>query len=71
MYKCPFLTTYEEEIECFKECALYNWKENESKCPFVEAKYSNNIKIKSIYDYECFRDDKTSPLSIIYRENYV
>lgn len=71
MAKCPFLTTYEEEIECFKECSLYKWNENENKCPFVELKNFKSVVKKNIYDYDLFRDDKSSPISILYSENYV
>lgn len=71
MSKCPFLTTYEEEIECFKDCALYKWAENDNKCPFVELKNFKPIKIKNIYEYDLFKDDKTSPIGILYGDTYV
>ena len=38
MLECPFLTTMEEEVECFKECDLHKWADNGGKCPFVELK---------------------------------
>lgn len=34
MTECPFLSTYDNSIECFKECALYNYKATENTCPF-------------------------------------
>ncbi|EQB87492.1 hypothetical protein SDC9_177755 [bioreactor metagenome] len=71
MSKCPFLTTRDEVVECFKECSLYKWTENENKCPFVELKNFKSISIKNIYDYDLFREDKTSPLNILYGESYL
>lgn len=37
--ECPFLSTYEKEIECFKKCALYNYKGNGGICPFSNMSY--------------------------------
>lgn len=34
MEECPFLSTYENDIECFKECVLYNYKDTGGVCPF-------------------------------------
>lgn len=34
MTECPFLSTYEGDVECFKECALFNYKETGGICPF-------------------------------------
>ncbi|WPC40349.1 hypothetical protein [Clostridium sp. JS66] len=34
MTECPFLSTYDNSIECFKECALYNYKATGDNCPF-------------------------------------
>lgn len=34
MTECPFLSTYDSSIECFKECALYNYKCTGGVCPF-------------------------------------
>ena len=45
MSKCPLLTTFEEEVECFKECELYKWSEIKIKCPFAELK---NFKKKTL-----------------------
>lgn len=49
MSECPFLTTYENEVECFKECALYEWKENGGVCPF---KNINEYKLQKLGDFE-------------------
>ncbi|MDD3223591.1 MAG: hypothetical protein PHX70_02610 [Clostridium sp.] len=34
MGKCPFLSTYNCRVECFKECAFYSDKSKEEGCPF-------------------------------------
>jgi hypothetical protein len=39
--ECPFLSTYNEEIECFKKCALYNYKGNGGICPFSNISHIN------------------------------
>lgn len=70
MSQCPFLTTIEEEVDCFKECALYKWVDNEEKCPFVELKNFKPFTIKNISDYDLFNEDKTSTLRMLYKENY-
>ena len=52
--ECSFLSTYEEEVECFKKCALYNYKGNGGICPFSSIA---NIDIKpyvSGYIKDCY-----------------
>lgn len=71
MTQCPFLTTIEEDVECFKECALYKWSENGGKCPFIEVKNFKPFKIKNLCDYDLFNEDKSSPLRILYKESYL
>ncbi|WP_125153846.1 hypothetical protein [Clostridium rectalis] len=34
MCDCPFLSCGDKKVECFTDCALYNFKENEGVCPF-------------------------------------
>lgn len=52
--ECPFLSTYDEEIECFKECALYNYKGNGGICPFSNISHI----IKKPYEAETFLFEK-------------
>ena len=70
MLQCPFLTTMDEEVDCFKECALYKWAENGGICPFIELKIFKPFIIKNISDYDLFNDDKSSPLRLLYKDNY-
>lgn len=71
MSKCPFLTTIDEDVECFKECSLYKWVDNSGKCPFNQIKELKPFMIKSIQEYNLFNDDKESPLGILCKESYV
>ncbi|WP_253198050.1 hypothetical protein [Clostridium sp. CF011] len=68
MLQCDFLTTIEEEVDCFKECALHKWVDNGGKCPFDELRNYKPFDIKNISDYDLFSDDKTSPLRLLYKE---
>jgi hypothetical protein len=49
--ECPFLSTFENEIECFKECALYEWKENGGLCPF---KNLSEFRLHKVSDFDDF-----------------
>lgn len=54
---CPFLSTYDNEVECFKDCALYNYKGNGGNCPFKNiAEYKIN-KLKDIELYSLQDND--------------
>ncbi|MEG1255640.1 hypothetical protein [Clostridium sp.] len=70
MFKCTFLSTYDEYVECSKECTLYNWAENDNKCPFTELR-SKGKKVRNIYDYDLYKEDKSLPVSIAYKDNYL
>lgn len=47
MEECPFLSTYERDIECFKDCALYNYKGTGGICPFKKI---NDFRSRKIED---------------------
>lgn len=51
MADCPFLSTFDNEIECFKECALFEWKESGGMCPF---KNLTEYKLNKLSDFEDF-----------------
>jgi len=68
--KCDFLSTYDEDVECSEDCALYNWAENNNKCPFKELK-GKGSKVKSIYDYDLYKEDKSLPISLLYKDSYL
>jgi hypothetical protein len=68
--KCDFLSTYDEYVECSEDCALYNWVENNNRCPFKELK-GKGSKVKSIYDYDLYKEDKSLPISLLYKDSYL
>lgn len=51
MLECPFLSTFENEVECFKECSLYEWKENGGLCPF---KNLTEFRLHKVSDFDEF-----------------
>lgn len=61
MTECPFLSTYDNVVECFKECALYNYKENGGVCPF---KSLNDYSTTEKYD-DFIGDSEKSSISFI------
>ncbi|MBW9169728.1 hypothetical protein [Clostridium estertheticum] len=71
MLQCPFLTTTEEEVECFKECDLHKWSDNGGKCPFVELKDFKPFIINNITDYDIFSEDGNSQLKSLYKDRYL
>ncbi|WP_243143376.1 hypothetical protein [Clostridium estertheticum] len=71
MLQCPFLTTMEEEVECFKECDLHKWSDNGGKCPFVELKDFKPFIINNITDYDIFSEDRNSQLKSLYKDRYL
>lgn len=50
MRECPFLSTYDSNVECFRDCALYNYKDNGGMCPFTNLMEYNSIRSKSRND---------------------
>jgi len=56
----------DEEIDCFKECALHKWTSNGGKCPFAELENFKAITFKEISDYDSFNESKLSSLRILY-----
>ena len=60
MEECPFLSTYENDVDCFKDCALYNYKGTGGICPFRNApSYKMNGLDKNINELELFERDMT------------
>jgi hypothetical protein len=54
MPDCPFLSTFDNDVECFRECALYNYKETGGKCPFTPVVESKTVVF---HDYDAFKFD--------------
>jgi hypothetical protein len=57
MSSCSFLSTADSKIECFNDCAFYNWEENGGVCPFKSITGSRYKKMKGLFPYDMFADD--------------
>jgi hypothetical protein len=71
MLQCPFLSTMEEDVECFNECDLHKWSDNGGKCPFVEMKDFKPLIMKRDSDYDTFNDEKNLQLKALYKDKYL
>lgn len=69
MSQCPFLSTSIEAVQCFKECALYNWEENGGTCPFKSLSAFRSFKAKELFDFD-FVDEDDEFLKASGEENY-
>lgn len=50
MDDCPFLSTYEKDVECFRGCALYEYKGTGGICPFKKFSQYSGIILRSRKD---------------------
>lgn len=57
MSQCAFLTTAENEIECFCDCAFYNWEEAGGVCPFKNLSGNKGNKYKDFMQFDFFSDN--------------
>lgn len=51
---CSFLTSGENEVECFNDCVFYNWEENGGICPFKTLTGNRSSKLKELFQYDFF-----------------
>lgn len=54
MSVCAFLSMGENEVECFGDCAFYNWEENGGACPFKNLTGHRVNKLKELFQYDFF-----------------
>ena len=71
MMQCPFLSTMKENVECFKECDLHKRQGSEGECPFVELQNCKPLNINNIFNYDFFCENKSSPLTMLYKDKYI
>lgn len=57
MSPCSFLSTAENDIECFCECAFYNWEESEGACPFKSLTGNRLGKIRDLLKLDFFQEE--------------
>lgn len=67
MSQCSFLSTADNDIECFGECAFYNWDDNEGACPFKGLTGNRLGKIKDLLKFDFFEDedDENEDITVI------
>lgn len=72
MSQCPFLSTMEEKVICYKECALYEYEGSGDGCPFKRLKSRKVINIKDIItiDYTYDGDEDKTLIERIYSKNH-
>ncbi|NLP27946.1 MAG: hypothetical protein GX370_04130 [Clostridia bacterium] len=72
MCQCPFLSTAEEKVTCFKECSFYEYEDDGSGCPFKKIKSIKSINIKDIIGLDGVydREEDKEFLERIYVKNY-
>lgn len=56
MSLCSFLSIGENEIDCFDDCAFYNWEENGGVCPFKNLKSNSANRPKELFQYDFFEE---------------
>jgi len=57
MSQCSFLSTSENKIDCFGECAFYNCEETSEGCPFKNLTGNRFSKVKNLFSYDLFEED--------------
>lgn len=57
MDECPFLTTGDEKVECFKECIFFKENSKQSLCPFKRIELRKK-GVSGIYAYNLLKDDE-------------
>lgn len=55
--KCPFLSTNNNDVQCFDECTLHNWKENGNICPFENISDYRIVNKKDFIKFEAFSEE--------------
>jgi|GEM_PF-945858 len=60
MSSCSFLSTTDNDVECFCECAFYNWEDNEGACPFKNLTGNRLGKIKDLLKFDFFSDENSN-----------
>jgi len=56
MPDCPFLSTFDNDVECYKECPLFNYKENGGRCPFTASEHDS---LKKYLEYDTIKMEST------------
>ncbi len=55
MSQCPFWSTSDQKVNCYKECPFFIQKESideQDECPFKLLDVKHNFKIKDLLEYD-------------------
>lgn len=52
MSQCPFLSSIEEKVSCFTECAFYEYEGAGDGCPFKKVKGQKGFNFKEILQFD-------------------
>lgn len=58
MSKCPFWSTVNEKVECYKECPMETFFSIEDNCPFKEYLSGSKISFKGIEELDYSLEDE-------------
>jgi hypothetical protein len=58
MSLCTFLSSNDNEVQCFEECIFFNWEENGGICPFKTLTGHRGAKNEGLYKYDTYEDEK-------------
>jgi hypothetical protein len=50
----------DNKIDCFCECAFYNWEDNGGVCPFRNLTGNRFSKLKDLFPYDLFGEDRVN-----------
>lgn len=67
MSRCPFLSTYESKVGCFKECPFYNYEDTNGICPF-KCLDTEKIWGKDFRYNDLFKSESLNILDELYHE---
>lgn len=68
MSQCSFLSSTENDIECFCDCAFNNWGDNEGVCPFKSLTGNRLGKIRDLLKFDFFQDENADDEDPIIKE---
>ena len=71
MSQCPFLSTVEEKVSCFKECAFYEEECSAEGCPFRKVGIHKAFNIKELLSFDIDRGEDELEPDFGYAEDFV
>lgn len=57
MSQCPFLSTCDNKVACFENCAFYKLEETNGECPFKSITCQSKYKLRRI-QYNHYMEDE-------------